>query len=105
MSATPTPKGHRQGTHRLVPPAQTLERVKPLMPVLGITRIANITGLDAIGIPVTMVCRPNARSLAVSQGKGLDLVAAKVSGLMESIEAYHAETITLPLKIATYEEL
>ncbi len=75
------------------------------MPVLGITRIANITGLDSIGIPVTMVCRPNARSLAVSQGKGLDLVAAKVSGLMESVETYHAETITLPLKIATYEEL
>jgi ribosomal protein S12 methylthiotransferase accessory factor len=103
--AATAPKGHLAGTHRIRSPAETLARVSPLMPVMGITRIANITGLDCLDIPVTMVCRPNARSLAVSQGKGLDLVAAKVSGLMESIEAYHAETITLPLKIATYEEL
>src|SRR6202020_1763686 len=91
-------KQHRDGTHRLVSPETTLARVRPLRPVMGITRIANITGLDCIGIPVTMVCRPNARSLAVSQGKGLDLTAAKVSGVMESIEGYHAEHITLPLK-------
>jgi YcaO-like protein with predicted kinase domain len=75
------------------------------MPVMGITRIANVTGLDCIGIPVVMVCRPNSRSLAVSQGKGLDLALAKASGLMESVETYHAEHITLPLKLATYEEL
>lgn len=52
-----------------------------------------------------MVCRPNARSLAVSQGKGLDLDAARVSGLMESIELYHAERIQLPLRLASYNEL
>ncbi len=75
------------------------------MPVMGITRIANVTGLDCIGIPVVMVCRPNSRSLAVSQGKGLTLALAKASGLMESVETYHAEHITLPLKLASYEEL
>jgi YcaO-like protein with predicted kinase domain len=105
VTVQPTAKGHRAGTHRVVAPAETLARVQPLMPVMGITRIANITGLDCIGIPVTMVCRPNARSLAVSQGKGIDLVSAKVSGLMESIESYHAETVTRPVKLATYEEL
>lgn len=98
-------KRHRAGTHRLVSPEQTLERIRPLMPVMGITRIANISGLDCLGIPTVMVCRPNSRSLAVSQGKGLDLVSAKVSGLMESIEMYHAERITLPLKLASYNEL
>jgi ribosomal protein S12 methylthiotransferase accessory factor len=105
MSAGAIPKGHRAGTHRVVSPAETFARVRPLMPVMGITRIANVTGLDAIGIPVTMVCRPNSRSLSVSQGKGLDLDAARVSGLMESIETYHAERITRPVKIATFEEL
>jgi ribosomal protein S12 methylthiotransferase accessory factor len=98
-------KAHRTGTHRAISPEETLARVRPLMPVMGITRIANITGLDCIGIPVTMVCRPNARSLAVSQGKGLDLVAAKVSGLMESVEAYHAEHVLCPVLLATLEEL
>lgn len=72
---------------------------------MGITRIANVTGLDKIGIPVVMVCRPNSRSVSVSQGKGADLAAAKASGLMESIESYHAERIVLPLKLGSFEDL
>jgi ribosomal protein S12 methylthiotransferase accessory factor len=94
-----------RGTHRLIAPEQTLERVRGLLPVMGITRIANVTGLDTVGIPVVMVSRPNSRSIAVSQGKGLDLDAAKASGVMESIEGYHAERITLPLKLGSHEEL
>jgi len=73
--------------------------------VMGITRVANVTGLDTVGIPVVMICRPNSRSVAVSQGKGIDLASARASGLMEAAELYHAETITLPLHLATYEEL
>jgi YcaO-like protein with predicted kinase domain len=100
-----TPKAFRNGTHRWVAPAETLARARRVVEPLGITRVANVTGLDCIGIPVVMVCRPNARSLAVSQGKGLDLSAARASGLMESIELYHAERITLPLKLASFNEL
>lgn len=90
---------------RLVPPEQTLARVQPLLPALGITRIANVTGLDTIGIPVVMVNRPNARSLAVSQGKGTTLAAAKASAVMESIEAWHAERPRLALRHGSYEDL
>jgi ribosomal protein S12 methylthiotransferase accessory factor len=72
---------------------------------MGITRIANVTGLDSIGIPVVMVCRPNSRSLAVSQGKGIDLATARASGVMESVEVYHGEQITLPLRFASYAQL
>ena len=98
-------KRYRRGTDRIVPPAATLARVRPLLPVMGITRIANVTGLDRIGIPVVMVSRPNSRSVSVSQGKGLDLDSAKASGVMEAIETYHAETITLPVKFASFGEL
>ncbi|WP_437563354.1 YcaO-like family protein [Sorangium sp. So ce542] len=101
----PVVKRFRSGTHRAVPPADTVERLSRLFPVLGITRVANVTGLDILGIPVVMVCRPNARSLSVSQGKGLDLAAAKASGVMEAAELYHAERITSPLKLASYNEL
>ncbi len=93
------------GTHRIVSPAQTLSRVRPLMPVIGITRIANVTGLDTIGIPVVMVTRPNSRSVSVAQGKGATLDAAKASGLMESVESYHAERISLPLMLGSFEDL
>ena len=99
------PKGFRGGTDRTVSPGETVERIRPYMPAMGITRIANITGLDCIGIPVVMVCRPNSRSLAVSQGKGLNLDAARASGLMESVESYHAERIHQPLKRASFEDL
>ncbi|MFH5774341.1 YcaO-like family protein [Paracoccus sp. NGMCC 1.201697] len=98
-------KRHVQGTHRLVPPSETVARVTALMPRMGITRVANVTGLDRIGVPVVMVCRPNARSLAVSQGKGCDLAAATASGLMEAAELYHAEHIDLPLKLGSLAEL
>ena len=72
---------------------------------LGISRLADVTGLDRIGIPVVMACRPNARSLAVSQGKGLDRDAARASALMEAIELYHAERIASPLKLSSWNEL
>jgi ribosomal protein S12 methylthiotransferase accessory factor len=93
------------GTHRAISPQETVNRLRHFLPVMGITRVANVTGLDYIGIPVVMVTRPNSRCLSVSQGKGLTLDAAIASGIMESIEAYHAESIQNPLKLNSYEEL
>jgi len=75
------------------------------MSAMGITRIADVTGLDTIDIPVVMVCRPNARSVSVSQGKGCTLAAAKASGLMESVEGFHAENIALPLRIGSAQDM
>ena len=75
-----------------MPPEETLARLVPHLGRMGITRVANVTGLDRVGVPVVTAVRPNARSLAVSQGKGLTLAAAKVSAIMEAAELYHAET-------------
>src|SRR5262245_14339336 len=58
-----------RGTHRLLKVEQTVERLTALMPSCGMTRLADITGLDRIGVPVAMVARPNAQSVSVSQGK------------------------------------
>ena len=100
-----TPKHYFHGTHRTCAPADTIARLKPLLRTMGITRVANVTGLDRTGIPVVMVCRPNARSVTVSQGKGITLDAAKASGIMEALEVWHAERIAKPLKLASYTEL
>jgi YcaO-like protein with predicted kinase domain len=94
-----------KGTHRICTPEETLRRVTPLMARFGITRVANVTGLDRLGVPVMMVCRPNSRSVSVSQGKGLTESAARASGVMEAIELYHAENIRLPLRYASREEM
>ncbi|HKY39288.1 MAG TPA: YcaO-like family protein [Polyangiaceae bacterium] len=100
-----TAKQHRRGTHRVSSPEETRSRVWPLLKPLGITRVANITGLDFIGIPVVAVYRPNARSLSVAQGKGCTLTCAEVSGVMESIEFYHAENISEPLLHGSFNQL
>lgn len=99
------PKLFRDGTHRVCSPTRTLERVIPHLAEIGITRIANLTGLDRIGLPVVMACRPNSRSLATSQGKGLTVDAARVSAVMEAIELYHAEHIVKPLLLASAQEM
>jgi YcaO-like protein with predicted kinase domain len=91
-------KTYLSGTHRARSPAETLADYAPFMSRMGITRLANVTGLDNIGIPVYMCVRPNSRNLSVAQGKGLDVVSAKVSALMESIENWHAESTDRPLK-------
>jgi YcaO-like protein with predicted kinase domain len=78
-------------TVREVAARETLTRLRPILPEFGITRVANVTGLDTIGIPVCTVVRPFGRSLSVSQGKGGSYELAVVSGIMESIEIFHAE--------------
>jgi YcaO-like protein with predicted kinase domain len=89
----PLPKAFMHGTHRAVPPEETLARVKPLASAMGITRIGNITGLDHIGIPVALAVRPKSRSVSVSQGKGISVAHAMASALMESAELFHAEDL------------
>ena len=98
-------KSYRTGTHRTVSPQETLDRILPHLSAMGITRLANVTGLDDIGIPVITACRPNAKAVAVSQGKGISLEAAKASAAMEAIETYHAEHIDLPVRLINYVEL
>lgn len=98
-------KKYKNGTHRHCSPKQTLENVSPFLKKMGITRVANLTGLDNTGIPVIGVFRPNAKSLATSQGKGHSLDAAKVSGIMESIECYHAENIDLDVVLDNQKNL
>ena len=68
-----------------------MARIKPRIPEFGITRVASVTGLDVLGVPVWMAVRPLARSLTVSQGKGISDALAYISAVMESIEMHHAE--------------
>jgi len=84
------------GTHRSVPPSETLRRIQPLLRPAGITRLANITDLDWVGIPVWQAIFPNGRLYSVSQGKGLTHAQARVSASMEGLEQFHAAQIQVP---------
>jgi len=92
-AATRTRKTFFAGTHRSCSPAETFERLRPCFPEIGLTRVADITGLDRVGVPVTIAIRPNSPTLVTCSGKGLSLEAARTSGAAEAIELFCAERI------------
>lgn len=98
-------KRFRLGAHRVRDPGETLERALRHAARFGLTRVAVLTGLDVTGIPVAAAIRPNARSLSVFQGKGATLAAAKASAVMEAAEAWHAETLAVPLRWGSHARL
>ncbi len=81
------------GTHRIRTPEETWEWLQPVLPIVGITRVADVTALDVLGFPVYQAVRPASRSLSVSQGKAVTAAGAKVSAAMEGIELWHCERL------------
>ena len=98
-------KGYAFGTHRTRPPEETWRLIEPYLATAGVTRVADITGLDNVGIPTTLALRPNAPTMACSSGKGLTKEAAFVSGAMEAIELHAAETASLRPFACPYGDL
>lgn len=82
-----------KGTHRVIAPSKTIEINEEKLKTAGITRIADITDLDRIGIPVYTAIRPTAEDGGVSiyGGKGITKDHAKASAMMEGFERYSAE--------------
>jgi ribosomal protein S12 methylthiotransferase accessory factor len=95
----------RGNSDRTLLPEETLDKIKPYFPAIGLTRLGNITGLDRAGIPITVAIRPNSYSLTQSSGKGISLAAALTSAAMESIELYCAEHIRQKRIRASYNEI
>lgn len=93
-----------EGTHRTRTLDDTIDRWRDQLARFGITRLADVTTLDVIGIPVVQAVRPNASSLSVSQGKGSTRAAAEVSAFMEAAELWHAERHVLPMVRASVRE-
>ncbi len=100
-------KRYKRGTHRAVPPAETLRRVEPKLPAAGVTEVTDITGLDRIGIPVFISLRPSAASgaLTVHNGKGTTPEEAQVSAIMEAVERCSAEVGARELLVESYARL
>jgi ribosomal protein S12 methylthiotransferase accessory factor len=100
-------KTYSRETHRAVAPEVTLANFEPKVPATGITRVADITDLDRIGIPVFSCIRPTAADGAVSiyNGKGATPTEARVSAIMEGIERYSAEVPGSDLIMAEYAQL
>lgn len=98
-------KGHMSGTHRAISTRETLARMKPLPRTDGdyarsqCHRSGHHRHSRRDGLPSEFALS------GCSQGKGLNLDAAKASAVMESVEGYHSENVELPLKLATHRDL
>ncbi|MYZ39967.1 MULTISPECIES: YcaO-like family protein [unclassified Streptomyces] len=79
------------GTVRTRTPEETWHALEPKLKGLGISRVARLTDLDHLGIPVWTAIRPHAHTLVTSQGKGATDELAKISAVLESAELWHAE--------------
>lgn len=94
------------GIERFVPAAETVAVAAAVAESLGVTRVADITGLDRIGIPVySSVVPDSADALSVYNGKGLRSIDAKAGALMEAIERQIALRTRLPLVEDSYAHL
>lgn len=77
------------GTSRIKPASETLEKVVPLSKKIGVTRLADITDMDVLRIPNYSAVLPGTEDyIWVYSGKGPTRQHAMASALMESIERY-----------------
>ncbi len=100
-------KGYNLETQRAVPLEETLRRIEPKVPAVGITRVADITNLDRIGIPVFSCIRPTAESGAITvyNGKGATVEESRISAIMEGVERYSSELHDRKVHLAPYQEM
>ena len=94
-----------EGTQRVFDPETTLANTTKLLPRIGVTRIANITDLDRVGIPVFSAIRPSAAAGAISiySGKGISETNARISAIMESFERCLAEQPEISINLSGVE--
>lgn len=102
-----TPKVYVLDTHKSKPPEETLKSARKVASAAGITRVADITGLDRLGIPVFTSMRPRAEegAITVYNGKGFTAQEAEVSAIMEGVERYSAEKGSYRIVTGSYAEL
>jgi ribosomal protein S12 methylthiotransferase accessory factor len=82
-----------------------MARIKPSLSKHGITRLARLTDLDRIGIPVWNAIASNSRSIVINQGKGIEDIDAKVSAAMEALERAVAGNPQIDVRRASIRQL
>ncbi len=93
-------------SERVVSAEQTLLHAHGIAAVKGVTRLANITGLDRVGIPVHSAILPRSDDgLSVFTGKGLTAIDSRAGALMEAIERQTALYAEVPQIEGSYRKL
>ncbi len=82
---------HRAGVDRTRTAEETWQEISPLLPLFTITRVADLTRLDELGVPVHAAYRPTGKTDAVSVGTGFTAAQSRLAAALASIGTWHAE--------------
>lgn len=87
-------------------------RAEQLLPIAraaaddaGVTRLADVTRLDRLGLPVWQAIRPMSRALSVHQGKGASDADAQIGALLEAVESHAAESFDAEGPVCRFGDL
>jgi len=95
----PTDRGRAVAADQLLPAARIAARAA------GVTRLAELTRLDCLGLPVWQAVRPMSRALSVHQGKGVTDDEARLGALLEAVESHSAETFDAEGPVCRFGDL
>src|SRR3954454_14111480 len=95
------------GVERSVTPTATIRRVRAVLDTIGVTKVADVTDLDRIGIPNFMTVRPHDLGPGISyyNGKGTTRADAYAGAMMEAIERHAGERYDGPVIASSYHNL
>ena len=71
----------------------------------GISRVADLTGLDAVGLPTHTCVRPLSETVSIHAGKGLLPSYSRCGAIMEAIEFHAGEHPIGPFRVARAVQL
>jgi ribosomal protein S12 methylthiotransferase accessory factor len=95
------------GVERSVRPSATIRRARAVLELIGVTKVADVTDLDRVGIPNFMTVRPHDLGPGISyyNGKGTTRADAYAGAMMEAIERHAGERYDGPVIASSHYNL
>ena len=95
------------GVERSVRPSATIRRARAVLELIGVTKVADVTDLDRVGIPNFMTVRPHDLGPGISyyNGKGTTRADAYAGAMMEAIERHAGERYDGPVIASSHHNL
>jgi putative methanogenesis marker protein 1 len=96
-----------KGVVRSMRPEATIAKASKVLRQIGVTRVANVAGLDRTGVPNFMSVRPRDRGPGITyyNGKGTTTADAHAGAIMEAIERHAGEYCSYPKIFGNYKEI
>jgi ribosomal protein S12 methylthiotransferase accessory factor len=95
------------GVERSVRPSTTIRRARAVLDIIGVTKVADVTDLDRVGIANFMTVRPHDLGPGISyyNGKGTTRADAYAGAMMEAVERHAGERYDGPVIASSHHNL